>query len=388
MGRSLFLSMFVACLFPSFSTVCTAPLPAEPLDDWIDQLDHFDPASRFEASRRLKLIGEPALAMVQKAALSHYNPRVRPRAADVAACIQRGEILSMGNGTPYWFNRVAFAPHGEYAIVTGGAVIVFDLITGKEVRRSLELNFARPGLSLSRDGNRFVTGHQLDNIVRLGEVHSGKVTQTFSGHRAGTGVHAVALSKNADRLVSGGGDWTLRLWDAKTGREIHQFPGIKDAVRSIDLSVDSKRILSGHSGIPSEFLVRLWDTDNAKEIRSFKGHTKEVTAVLFCTDPKKAFSTSMDGVAILWNLDTGKEIRRMTHPGGIYGAAFSPDGERVLTAGFGDKTVRIWEIDSGKEIKAFSGHGGAALGVAVSRDGLYALTCDARETVRLWRMPK
>lgn len=371
------------------SVLATAkPVPVEPVEDWIDQLDHRDAATRFEASRRLKLAGESVLPRVQKAAKEHVNPRVRQRAAEVAACIQRGEILTLGKGTPYWFNRVAFTPRGDHAVVTGGAVIVFDLRTGAEVRRSLELNFARLGLAMSDDGKHFVTGHQHDNVVRLGEVDTGKVIQAFQGHKAGTGINAVALAKSGTQIVSGGADGTLRLWDVKTGRELHQFPGIKDVVRSVDFSADAKRILSGHSGMPSDFLVRLWDADKAQEIRALKGHTRDVTAVFFLADGKSALSTGSDGAGIVWNLDTGKEIRRLNHAGGIYGAALSPDGKRALTAGFGDKTVRLWDIETARELAQFPNHGGAALGVAFSRDGLYALSCDARETVRLWRLPR
>jgi WD40 repeat protein len=42
----------------------------------------------------------------------------------------------------------------------------------------------------------------------------------------------------------------------------------------------------------------------------------------------------MDGSAILWNLENGNEIRRMIHKGGVYDAALSADGKRLLTAGF------------------------------------------------------
>ena len=90
---------------------------------------------------------------------------------------------------------------------------------------------------------------------------------------------------------------------------------------------------------------------------------------------------------ILWNLENGKETRRMTHNGGIYGGGLSSDGKRLLTAGFGDKTVRLWELDSGRELKSFGNHGGAALGVAFSRDGHFALSSDARATIRMWRLP-
>ena len=357
----------------------------ERMEQWIEQLGHPDKLKQTEARQRLQRLGEPALSRLRAAAKSHPQPVVRKVIAEVAACIERGEILSIGTGASYWFNRVAFTHDGRHALVTGGALIVMDLLDGKESRRDLELAFARLGLAISNDGKQFATGHQYDPVVRIGDIKTGKVTQTLQGHKAG--VHAVAFSPQADRLVSAGLDGTLRLWDLKTGKEVKRFPGITDLVRSVDFSGDGKRILSGHSGAKSEFLVRLWDPETGKEIYSLKGHSQDVTAVFFLPDGRSAVSAGMDGIAILWNLNNGKETRRMTHKGGIYGAALSSDGKRLLTAGFGDKTVRLWELDSGKELRSFGNHGGAALGVAFSRDGHFALSSDARATIRMWRLP-
>jgi hypothetical protein len=368
------------------STARPVPAPIAPVEEWIDQLGHPDAIRQLAARHKLQRHGEPALAKVQEAARNHPQALVRQRAADVAACIERGEICAIGTGAGYWFNRVAFTPDSRSAVVTGGAVILMDLLDGREVRRGLELQFARLGLALSPRGTHFATGHQNDRFVRIGEIETGKVTQVLQGHQAG--VHAVAFAPDGGRLVSGSIDNSLRLWDLKTGKEIRKFAGINDQVRSVDFSSDGKRILSGHAGPKSDFLVRSWDADSGKELASFKGHTGEVNAVFFLPEDKTAVSAGQDGVAIVWDLDRGKKIRRMTHTGGIYGAARSADGKRLLTAGFGDQTVRLWELASGRELKSFPGHGGAALGVAFSPDGLFALSCDARATVRLWCLPR
>jgi WD40 repeat protein len=362
------------------------PAPTAPIDEWIDQLGHPDPARQRAARFKLQRHGEPALAKLRHAAKQHPQPLVRSRAAEVAECIGRGEIMAIGTGTGYWFNRIAFTPDSRCAVVTGGAVILMDLLEGKEVRRDLELQFARRGLALSPSGKQFATGHQGDRLVRIGDVATGKVTQTLAGHQ--NGVHAVAFSPDGNRLVSGGIDNSLRLWDLKAGKEIRKFPGITDQVCSVDFSGDGKRVLSGHGGPGSGFLVRLWDCDTGKEIAGYKVHSGDVMAVFFLPDGTTVVSASQDGSAVVWDVDRGKEIRRMKHEGGIHGAARSPDSKRLLTAGFGDKTVRLWELASGRELKSFVGHDGAALGVAFSPDGLFALSCDARATVRLWCLPR
>jgi WD40 repeat protein len=366
--------------------VVAAP-DAATIEKLIQQLGDDDFEKRQEASQKLAEVGEPALGSSRKAAKEQTDAEVRERAKDLVKRIEkdlRGELLIFGAGGGYWLNRVAFTPDGKQAVVTGGGVILFDLETGKEINRSLELSFARPGLALSRDGKQFVTGHQYDHLVRIGEVKTGKVIQVFEGHR--DGVYGVAFSPDGNRVLSGSLDKTLRLWDVKTGKMIKQFPGIEDKVRSVDYSPDGRRVVSGHWGEKSTFLVRLWDVETGKEIRSFKGHSREVSAVLFL--PRgRLLSTGMEGNVIVWDAETGKAVLDMTHTGGVNGAAVSPDGKRALTAGFGDRKVRLWDLTTGKEVKFFEGHEGAVLGVAFSADGKRALSSDSQCRVRLWRLP-
>jgi WD40 repeat protein len=386
MNRSAQCLALVALLGFVPAPLPAVPAPPPPVDEWIEQLGDPDPVKRDEARRKLQRLGEQALAKMRQAAKDHPQPAARQLAARVADCIERGEVLAVGDGAGYWFNRAAFLDDGRHALVTGGALITIDLLEGKETGRDLELQFARLGLAISADGKRFATGHQQDAVIRIGDVATRKVTQTLEGH--GVGVYALAFSPAGDRLVSGGFDGTLRLWDLKTGKELKKFPGITDQVRCADYAPDGKRILSGHCGPKSEFLLRLWDAEAGKLIRDLKGHKGDVAGVFFLPDGKTAASAGMDGAVILWDLEKGKELKRMAHAGGVYGAALSPDGKRLLTAGFGDQTVRLWDLEGGKELKSFPNHGGAALGVAFSKDGRFALSTDARATVRLWRLPK
>jgi len=173
----------------------------------IKQLGSDDFTEREAASKRLESIGEPAWLAVRKAAQDSSDAEIRRRARWIANAIGRrcfGEIRHFGRGGGYWLNRVAFTSDGRRALATGGAVILFDLETGKEVYRVLEVQYARMGLVLSKDGRYFLTGHDHDKVVRLGLVQSGKEVRRFEGHTAG--VRAVALSPDASRVASGGLD--------------------------------------------------------------------------------------------------------------------------------------------------------------------------------------
>jgi WD40 repeat protein len=361
---------------------------AAEIERLIQELGNDEFMVRDKATRRLAEIGKPALEALQKAARSHADPEVRNRAAKLLRAHEKelsGELLVLGNPTGYWVNRVAFTPDGRQAVATGGAVMLFDLQSGVELHRCLELSFARLGLVLTPDGKYFFTGHQGDKVVRMGEVKTGKELRTFTGHT--DGVNALALSPDGRQLLTGSLDKTLRLWDVETAKELKHLAGA-EKFRSVAFSPDGRQIATGPAEEAGQASVRLLDTSSLMEKRTFKGHTREVTAVLFSSDGRTLTSVSMDGAAVVWDVATGKELRRMLHTGGAYGGALSPDGKRLLTAGFGDKKVRLWDIGSGRELKVFEGHIGAVLGVAFAPDGRRALSSDSQNTLRLWKMPE
>jgi len=74
------------------------------------------------------------------------------------------------------------------------------------------------------------------------------------------------------------------------------------------------------------------------------------------------------------------------HAAGVFMAAFTPDGARVVTAS-GDETARLWDATSGIELRRFSGHTGPVYGLAVSGDGRTFVTGGQDNAARVWALP-
>jgi len=97
----------------------------------------------------------------------------------------------------------------------------------------------------------------------------------------------------------------------------------------------------------------------------------------------------------LWDLTTGKELRRLGRRSVGGHMAFSPNGKLLASAGCEDATVRVWNVHTGEELHVLVKHhqvasngqsDGHAAGVAFSPDGKLLATSGGDQLIRLWNV--
>ncbi len=181
-------------------------------------------------------------------------------------------------------------------------------------------------------------------------------------------VALAAFSPDSERLLTAGGDNTIRLWETKTGKELGVLRGHEAAIVSAFFSPDGQRII----GASADKTVRGWDVASRKETLVMKGHSEAITAASLSPDGLRVVTASADRTARLWDA-TGREYATVLggHGGSVrwatFWAAFSPDGERIVTAS-ADKTARVWETATGKQLLVLKGH--EKLGASPHRDAI------------------
>merc|ERR1712107_336309 len=87
------------------------------------------------------------------------------------------------------------------------------------------------------------------------------------------------------------------------------------------------------------------DAASGECLHTFQGHRVESAA--FSPDGQRVVTASGGGTAKLWDAASGECLYTFQdHESFVFSAAFSSDGQRVVT-GAGDGTAKLWDAASG-----------------------------------------
>ncbi len=167
-------------------------------------------------------------------------------------------------------------------------------------------------------------------------------------------------------------------------RLITEFAWYTAHVKSIVFSPDSRYALTGGGNNTAQ----IWDAKTGENLKILAGHTEYVGSVAFSPDGKYVLTGSLDHTARLWDVKSGKTVKILTHTDSVHSVVFSPDGRYVLAGGkksyndINDNTSRLWDIITGKNIRTLRHEGDS---VAVSPDGKHALIANSEtDYVQFW----
>jgi WD40 repeat protein len=119
-----------------------------------------------------------------------------------------------------------------------------------------------------------------------------------------------------------------------------------------------------------------------RPVVGYVGHEGAVRGAAFSPDGSRLVTWSYDATARVWNVQTGEQLQVFTHGDGVRGARFSTDGSRVLTWSF-DGTARLWPVGT-TSAPVVLRHDDIVDGAVFSTDQKRVLTWSDDGTARVW----
>lgn len=202
----------------------------------------------------------------------------------------------------------------------------------------------------------------------------GRVVQHLLGHV--TAVTAIAFQSNESRIVSGGADGAVLVWDLADSKfPLLQSMKLTAAITAVALSDDGL-----HSFVASGNVIHQYLVEDATEIRNLSGHTGAVSS-LAVAGPI-LFSGAADGTVRGWTIATGAAAAQMNHAAPVTDIAVGGDGKTVASCG-ADKLIKVWPSTGGVPVATLAGHAGPIVAVSLSGDGA-SLASVGTDGVWLW----
>ncbi|MDQ3786557.1 MAG: WD40 repeat domain-containing protein, partial [Actinomycetota bacterium] len=230
-------------------------------------------------------------------------------------------------------------------------------------------------VAFSPDGDRLVSGGT-DGTVRVWDMATREGRVLFT---PGEAVNAVEFSPDGTRLAVGSTDESLYLLDAKTGdvreRIEHGAP-----VVAVAFSPDGRTVVSSN-GTP-----QLWDVGSGRQLgQPLLGHEKIVTSVIFTEDGDQILTSSTDGTIRVWDAATQTQVRAIETAGPCLFLAYDPEYEQVACRD--GVAIGRFDVATGERVgEPLTGHTNTIQDLAFGRGGQVLASTSEDRTVRLWSL--
>jgi WD40 repeat protein len=217
------------------------------------------------------------------------------------------------------------------------------------------LRFNRTGKLLASGSSDYMV-KIWDSIFRV---------RNFEGHRGNINC---LLFDNASRyLFSGSDDKTIIAWDIATGKPFRAINNLQ-AVNSLAMMNTEPRYLFVAGAEPK---IKVYSLTSLQVTRTFDGHTDAVNSIDISKNSLYLISGSNDKSARIWDVKTGKELRKLpVDCWKVTAVAFTDDSKYAVT-GCNDGSIKIWEVETGKLISKIESSGNVVRDIAFIKNMKY-----------------
>lgn len=246
-----------------------------------------------------------------------------------------------------------------------GTINLYTLDSNNYFRLTKSMNThlsAVTTLSFSKNG-KFLVSSSKDFTIKVFNLDTAGKDKSFSLHSQP--ITAAFLDPSNKYLISSSTDGTVKttsVHNPKKTRELKPGGPVTDVVISKDFKFYFVALKGGT-------IKKFESAGKNAEVASFVGHSDDVNDIEISPDGKFLASASNDKTIIIWDLNTNKQIKKLSgFEWKVTAINISSDSKYIVGA-CNDGVVKLFEIESGKTIAEFKEMGKNARNVSLLRDG-------------------
>ncbi|KAK8899273.1 hypothetical protein M9Y10_001584 [Tritrichomonas musculus] len=287
---------------------------------------------------------------------------------------------------------ISFVPKSEMLISCGSDSNVF-LWDIKKCSKILQLKGHKGRVWSVATTNKYAATASADSTIRIwdiGNYESNNSNLQFTSSKAvfsahNDDVYAVDIDQSGSKVISGGFDRSIIIWDVSAAVPINTIRGAhKGSVTSLCFDSTGNMAVTGGK----DMSIVLWDLRNCIAVRSLSPVLGEVSSVTVDKCFTRVLAATKNSTNRIYDLrmSGSSAILLKGHKNTLkhfVRARFAGDG-RVVMSGSDDGKIYTWDAATGTLADKFESHHGGVFDVIHSNELQTFASCGEDNVIRLW----
>lgn len=281
----------------------------------------------------------------------------------------------------FYLNLLDWGPQDILAVGLGSCVYVWNAATGK-VSQLCDLHQDQIcSIAWIGAGTHLAVGTQ-SGLVEIWDASTEKCTRTMTGHESRT----CSLTWNHHVLTSGARDHNIIHRDVRSpSHYLKKLTNVHtQEVCGLKWNLEENKLVSGGN----DNKVVVWEGLNERPLFQFNEHLGAVKALSWSCHQRGILASgggTADKRLKIWNTLTGQKIQDIETGSQICNLMWSKNSNEIVsTHGYPRNQISVWGYPSMQQVASLTGHTSRVLYLAMSPDGRTIVTGAGDETLRFW----
>ncbi|XP_059937269.1 cilia- and flagella-associated protein 52 isoform X3 [Mesoplodon densirostris] len=260
---------------------------------------------------------------------------------------------------------------------------VWHTLSNRELLRITVPNMTCHGIDFMRDGKSIISAWD-DGKIRAFAPETGRLMYVINNaHRIG--VTAIATTRDCKRVISGGGEGEVRVWQIG-----HQTQKLEEALKEHKSTVSCIRVKKSNEECvtaSTDGTCIIWDLVHLRRNQMILANTL-FQCVCYHPEEFQIITSGTDRKIAYWEVFDGSVIRELdgSLSGAVNGMDITVEGVHFVTGG-NDRLVKVWDYNEGEVTHVGVGHSGNITRIRISPGNQYIVSVSADGAILRWKYP-